>query len=297
MAVGRASSGSTTGGAEARAQLVKLDFPVPAAHALPSSQEVRARGARRPARAGRLRRGQPRLQASLPALPDPARVRRPLLRRPGGDGAGRRAPAGGGRGDPHDVRRSRLPQRAPPRARGRPRAPRRVPARDVRLHRQGRAPARPARAPGRAGRARLRVRRLGGGVARRHGARAPGQGAHARRHRGGAAGDARGRHRAAADLGGVHPVDDAGRLPRAGSTSSRPRGWWTTSTPCSTASACWCRRARSCSTCRRCAPTSASWCPAASTTAGRIPIRASIASPTRSRPAWPPRPSTTRTRR
>ena len=36
VAVGRASSGSTTGGAEARAQLVKLDFPVPARHALPS---------------------------------------------------------------------------------------------------------------------------------------------------------------------------------------------------------------------------------------------------------------------
>ena len=36
VAVGRASWGSTTGGAEARAQLVKLDFPVPARHALPS---------------------------------------------------------------------------------------------------------------------------------------------------------------------------------------------------------------------------------------------------------------------
>ena len=66
----------------------------------------------------------------------------------------------------------------------------------------------------------------------------------------------------------------------AGSTSWPTRGWWTTSTPCSTASACWCRPARSCSTCRRCAPTSASWCPAASTIAGRIPTPGSIAWPT-----------------
>src|SRR5437588_113517 len=47
----------------------------------PGARALRAPRARRRARAGGIRRGEPWLQASLPALPDPPGVRRPLLRR------------------------------------------------------------------------------------------------------------------------------------------------------------------------------------------------------------------------
>ena len=93
----RASPGSTRSPAGA-ARRARQAGRSPCRHATRCrDQEVRARGARRPARSRGVRGGQPRLQAPLPALPDSARLRRPLLRGPGGDGAGRRAPAGGGR--------------------------------------------------------------------------------------------------------------------------------------------------------------------------------------------------------
>ena len=157
---------------------------------------------------------------------------------------------------------------------GGPGAPRRVPERDLRLHRQGRAPAAPARAPAGAGRARLRVRRLRGGVAQTTRARAISTRA----------------TRAPTSWPRSAPTREAGialrptwvaftpwttlddyravaRLP------GRRRRWWTTWTPCSTRSACWCRRARCCSSCPRCARTSARWCGRRSPTGGRTPIR------------------------
>src|SRR5437867_3209833 len=162
------------------------------------AEEIRAPRPRGRAAPRRLRGGQPRLQARLPALPDPARLRPPLLRRPARGGAGRRPPASGRRRRPRDVRRSRFPQRPAPRPRGGPRAARGVSRAHVRFHGEARAPAGPARAPGRAGRPRRPLRRLRGRVARRRRAGAPRPGPHPPRPRGGARGDARGRPVAAA---------------------------------------------------------------------------------------------------
>src|SRR2546430_17470672 len=66
--------------------------------AAPVAEEVRARRQGRQARARGLRRGDPRLQASLPALPDPARLRRAPLRRAPARPARRHPPAGPGGG-------------------------------------------------------------------------------------------------------------------------------------------------------------------------------------------------------
>ena len=119
--------------------------PEPRGAAVP--QAVRAARARRPARARGLRRGEPGLQAPLPALPDPAGLRRALLRRAARGRAGGRPPVRPGRGDPRHLRRPRLPQRAAARARRGARPPCGVPARDLRLHREGRASAQAPRAP------------------------------------------------------------------------------------------------------------------------------------------------------
>ena len=59
----------------------------------------------------RARRGDPRLQAPVPPLPDPAGLRGPLLRRAARGRARGRPRAGRGRRAPHRLRRSRLPER------------------------------------------------------------------------------------------------------------------------------------------------------------------------------------------
>ena len=189
-----------------------VDFPVPSAHALPAIKKYAhvERDGRRDL-AGYVG-GQPRLPAPLPALPDPAGLRRPLLRGPASRSVladVRQQVAAGA--EPRHLRRSRFPQRAAPRAGRGPRAARRVPARDVRLHRQGRAPAARARAPAGAGGAGLRCSSSPPRSRSSDGCSASRQGPHARRHRGGAARHPRGRHRAAAHLGGLHAVDDARR--------------------------------------------------------------------------------------
>ncbi len=74
-------------------------------------------------------------------------------------------------------------------------------------------------------------------------------------------------HPAPAHLGGVHALDDARRLPGDARLRRRARTWWTRWTRSSTRSGSWCRRARSWSTTRRCAPTSAPW------SSGRSPTR------------------------
>src|SRR5438093_871841 len=109
------------------------------------AEEVHAPGAQRRSRAGGPRRGEPRLQAHVPALSHPSRVRRAFLRR-----ACRRAarghPAAGGYGrDPHHVRRSRLSERPRPRPGRRPSPPRRLPEPHLRLHGEDRAPLAPPR--------------------------------------------------------------------------------------------------------------------------------------------------------
>ena len=86
-------------------------LPRPEPRAAAAARTLRAARARRAARAGRVRRGEPRLPPSLPPLPDPARVRRPLLRRAARRRPGRHPPAGRGRRHAHHVRRPRLPER------------------------------------------------------------------------------------------------------------------------------------------------------------------------------------------
>ena len=249
----------------------------------PWDQEVRARRAGGAPRSRGVRRGQPRLQASLPPLPDPAGLRRPVLRRPGRDGAGRRAPAGRGRRQPRDVRRPGFPQRSAPRPGRGARAARRVSIRDVRLHRQGRAPAARAPAPAGAGRARLRVHRHGRGVARRSRARPSRQGPHAQRSRGRAGRCPGGGDRAPAHVGRLHAVDDARWLPRVARLPGRrgaggPRGSRAVRDPAADPA-----RLAAARTCPRCASISRDSCGAASTTGGSIRIPGSSGWPRRSR--------------
>ena len=126
-----------------------------------------------------------RLQASLPALPDRAGLRRAVPRRAGRRRAGRHPRAGGAGRHAHHVRRSGLLQRADARAADRRSAASRIPAADLRRDHQGRAPARASRAAAGAGADRLPVRHERGRVGRRRGAGEAGEGAHARRlHRG-----------------------------------------------------------------------------------------------------------------
>src|SRR4029453_12299786 len=61
----------------------------------PVAEKVRAARARRRPRAGGLRRGEPRLQAPVPALPHPAGLRRGRVCPPRAGGGVRRRPAGG----------------------------------------------------------------------------------------------------------------------------------------------------------------------------------------------------------
>ena len=163
--------------------------------------------------------------------PIPPGVRRPLLRRPRGDvcSADVRQLVEAGAA-PHHVRRSRLPQRPRPcdggRARGCTPSSRTSPS----TSRPRSSTCSVTAAAAGAGGARLRLHRLGGGVAERHGARPPRQGPHARRLRRGARAGARGRARAASDLGRVHAVDDARRLPRAAGVRRDRKDWSTTST-------------------------------------------------------------------
>ena len=108
---GHAELGEDKGAAgRALSQAPRLSRPEPRAAPCPS--DVREDRARRPARSGRVRRGEPRLPASLPALPDPAGLWRPVLR-----GAARRRPrghpaTGGGGCHAHHLRRPRLSERA-----------------------------------------------------------------------------------------------------------------------------------------------------------------------------------------
>ena len=197
--------------------------PPPSRAAPAVAEDLRAARARRPPVAGRLRRGQPRLPPSLPPLPHPAGLRRPLLRRARRRGAGRRAPAGRG------GRRRTSPSATPtsstgPATRSRWRGtPRRVPAADLRLHRQGRASPAAPRPPARAGGARRlfvvsAVESLCDTVlatstratpARTWTRRWPPRARPASR---------------SAPPGCLHPVDHARGLPRACWTSSRPTG-------------------------------------------------------------------------
>ena len=159
--------------------------------------------------------GEPRLPAPLPALPDPAGLRRALLRGAARDRAGRHPPAGRGGRAPHHLRRSRTSSTGPRHALA---VARELHAEwpDVTfdftakiehlLRHRAHLPALAA--------ARLPLHRLRRRVAERHRARASRQGPHARRHPDRARGHARGRHRAAAHVGGLHAVDHARRLPR-----------------------------------------------------------------------------------
>src|SRR2546427_834166 len=70
----------------------------------PAARAVRASRARRKAGARRIRRGEPRLQAPVPTLPDPARLRGAFLRRTARDRARGRAPARGRGRHAHHVR-------------------------------------------------------------------------------------------------------------------------------------------------------------------------------------------------
>ena len=78
------TGGETAARHPARPVLERLPFPVPSRGELPSLKKYAHLEQGRPARAGRLRGGEPRLPAPVPALPDPARLRRALLRRAGG---------------------------------------------------------------------------------------------------------------------------------------------------------------------------------------------------------------------
>ena len=184
-AAGRAGRARSSAASEAAAgvarraagapHLQRLDFPVPS-----RAGAAAARAATRACRAATgawtlagYVGGEPRLPAPVPALPDPAGLRRALLRRaarrscwPTCARRSRRAPATSPSATPTSstgpATRSRSRARCTPSSR-----------RDLRLHRQGRAHAAPPRAPARAG-ARLGClfmvsRRR---VAQRHGARA-----------------------------------------------------------------------------------------------------------------------------
>ncbi len=200
-------------GATGRAlsQAPRLSRPEPRAASCPS--DVREDRARRPARSGRVRRGEPRLPASLPALPDPAGLWRPVLR-----GAARRRPrghpaTGGGGRHSHHLRRPRLSERAHACAPAGARAPRGDAGAHLRLHREDRAPDRPSGPPEGARGLRRHLRRLRRRVAEPGGPRAPRQGPYAGRYRPGDPGGARGGHRLPADLGRVHALDHPDRLP------------------------------------------------------------------------------------
>ena len=235
-------------GAPAGPDLRRLTFPSRAARAA-VAQEVRAPRARRPAGAGRLRRGEPRLPAPVPALSDPAGLRRAVLRRAARDRARRRPPAGGGRA------RRTSPSAIPisstgPATRWRWRATLHAefPDADLRLHREDRAPA------GATARAWPSWPRLGC-VFIVSAAESLSDTVLAHLDKGHTRADVVEALRAvratraspAADLGGVHPVDDARRLPRVldfveargADRPRRPRAVL--------ASACWSRPARCCS--------------------------------------------------
>ena len=247
------------------------------------ARKVRAPRDRRRRAHRRPRRGDARLQAPVPALPDPARLRGPLLRRAGRHRAGGRARADRRGRAAHRLRRSRFPQRSAARAADRAGAARRAPDRHVQLHRQGRAHRRAARADPRAGGGGRAVRGQRRRIAVRPRARGAGEGPQRGRRATRPRDRARRRPVAAADVRGVHAVDDAGRLSRACVASSAPTRWRTRSTPCSSRCGCSCHRDRRC--CRR--PTSRRFWDRStrrrSATDGRTPIRAWTASRPRSR--------------
>ena len=170
---------ATAGAAGARPSPSGLRLIVPERGELPPLRSYAGLERDGDDRPGRLRRGDARLPPHLPPLPDPADLRRALLRRPARGGAGRCARPGRRRRPPPHLRRPRLLQRPRPRAADHARAARGVPVADLRRHDQGRAPAPAPPSSPRAGRAGLRLRRLGGRVAQRPGARQAGQGAHA----------------------------------------------------------------------------------------------------------------------
>ena len=185
--------------------------------ALPSlDRYARLIGRRRAARR-RPRRDDARLQAPVPPLPDPAGLRRPVLRRARSTWCSRtragRSPPARATSPSAIPTSSTAPKHALAR---RARAARRAPRRHVQLHRQGRAHRRAARDLPRAGGAGLRVRRQRGRVAVGRGPRAARQGAHARRRRA-----RRSRSCAAPGISlrptfvPFTPLDDARRLPGA----------------------------------------------------------------------------------
>ena len=96
--------------------LTQAAVPRPGSWPATRSRAVRARQAARWRLARRrLHRGQPRLQASLPPLPDRPGLRRPVLRRATGRRAGGHRASGGGRSRAHHLRRPRFLQRSHPR--------------------------------------------------------------------------------------------------------------------------------------------------------------------------------------
>ena len=188
---------------------------------------VRLASARRAAARRRLHRGQPRLQAPLPALSDRPGLRRPVPHRPARHRARGHPRAGGRRGAAHHVRRSRFLQRPPPRARSWS-APSRASSRaspTTSRSRSSTCSRTPAMLP------LLRdtgcaVRDLRRRIDRRSGAGAAREGAHARRVRTGRRAVPRGGADARADVRRVHAVDDARRVLRAAADDrcARSRG-------------------------------------------------------------------------
>ena len=79
------------GAAAARRDIPRLQFRVPARGGLPPLARYATLQVRRRAPHRRVHRGEPRLQAPLPPLPDRSGLRRPLPRRPGRCRARRRA--------------------------------------------------------------------------------------------------------------------------------------------------------------------------------------------------------------
>ena len=134
------------------------------------------------------------------------------------------APADRGRSPAHHLRRSRLPERPHPRVARGPRAPRGVPGRDVRLHREDRAPPASPRAP-----ARARARSAACSSSPRWSrCPTPCSGTWTRATSGpmcveALSGGARRGHRVPADVGRLHARGPPSRTTASCSTSSRPR--------------------------------------------------------------------------
>ncbi len=160
---------------------------------------------------GRLHGSQPRMQASLPPLPDRAGLRGPIPRCAARRGAGGYPPADCGGRAAHHVRRSRFLQWAGARAGDRRGVPARVSGRDLRRHDQDRTPAETSRCFAGSGAHGVSVHHQRGRIARRWRARAAGKGPHAGGFRGSAGADAGARIDHGPDLCFVHAVDDARR--------------------------------------------------------------------------------------